>query len=411
VNRREIRRLAERAAIGGDAEALERLIRDHRALLQDPPEDSSFGGLPPHFTGADVRAIVADYQGFSTWEEFDAFSRQLADKTSPTARFEEAVEAIVSGDEATLERLLREHPELVHARSTRTHHSTLLLYVGANGVEGFRQKTPKNAARIAQMLIDAGANVNAVGDMYRGTTTVGLVATSVHPVTTGVQGELIDVLMKAGASLSRAVASDYTRGLLVNACLANGRGEGAQLVAAHGAELDLEGAAGVGRLDVVRTFVGDDGRLTNGATREQMSAGAFWACQYGHREIVEFLLERGLDVSGTHKGETLLHGAALGGRPDIVRLLLAHHAPVDVKDPSYEATPLGWALWGWGHRPGTAADPYYEVVTQLVDAGAPVDECWLTEEEFAADPRLVAALTRRPNSRAAALASRSTASS
>src|SRR5689334_23169869 len=88
---------------------------------------------------------IADDHHFDTREEYEAFTLELGDDTSPTARFEAAVDAVVSGDEATLDRLLRAHPELIHARSRRRHHSTLLLYVGANGVEGFRQKTPKNA--------------------------------------------------------------------------------------------------------------------------------------------------------------------------------------------------------------------------------------------------------------------------
>jgi hypothetical protein len=46
----------------------------------------------------------------------------------------------------TLERLLHAHPDLIRARSTRTHYSTLLRYVGANGVAGFRERTPQNAA-------------------------------------------------------------------------------------------------------------------------------------------------------------------------------------------------------------------------------------------------------------------------
>ena len=86
-------------------------------------------------SGSDARAIIAGNHHFGTWDEFEAFARELRDKTSPTARFEAAVDAVVSGDEAALDRLLRAHPELIHARSARPHHSTLLLYVGANGVE------------------------------------------------------------------------------------------------------------------------------------------------------------------------------------------------------------------------------------------------------------------------------------
>ncbi|HEY7496923.1 MAG TPA: ankyrin repeat domain-containing protein [Vicinamibacterales bacterium] len=393
----EINALAERAIIAGDVAALETLFRENEAVLrQGALEASGIEGLPPHFSSSDIKSIIAEKNNFSTWDEFAVFARERADESSPTARFEAAVDAIVRGDEATLDGLLRAHPELVHARSPRAHHSTLLLYVGANGVEGFRQKTPKNAARIAQRLIDAGANVNAVGDMYRGTTTIGLVATSVHPVTAGVQAEIIDVLMKAGASLDRAVASDYTDGLVVNACLANGRGEGAQIVAAHGATLDLEGAAGVGRLDVVKTFFDGGGRLKPNASSHQMAAGAFWACQYGHRDVVDYLLERGLDVTSGRRGETVLHGAALGGHPDIVRTLIARGAPIDVRDPSYRATPLGWAIWGLCHRsPEVPAERYYEVVGQLVAAGAPIEDDWLAEETISSDSKLVAALTRR----------------
>jgi hypothetical protein len=389
-------KLAERAVIAGDAAALERLLRDHGPLLREgEPKASWFRGLVPEFSGADVRAIIADNHHFATWDEFEAFARELRDEASPTARFEAAVDAVVNGDEAALDRLLRARPELIHARSRRSHHSTLLLYVGANGVEGFRQKTPTNAVRIAERLLAAGADVDAVGEMYRGTTTLGLVATSVHPVTTGVQAELIDVLVRAGASLAHAVAPDYTHGLVVNACLANGRGEGAQLVAQRGAALDLEGAAGVGRLDVVKSFFDEDGRLTRGATREQLVRGGFWASQYGHREVVEYLLERGLDPGESHGHATMLHGAALGGYPDIVRLLIARGAPADMRDDDYHATPLGWALHGAGHRGvRTPAERYYDVVRQLVAAGARVEDDWFADEQISSDAQLVAALTK-----------------
>lgn len=389
-------KLAERAFIAGDAAALEQLARDHEEILkQGEPRGSWFDGLPPRVSGSDVRRMIADNHGFATWDEFEAFAREWRDESSPTARFEAAVDAVVNGDEVTLDRLLRAHPELIRARSPRSHHSTLLLYVGANGIEPFRQKTPKNAARIAERLLAAGADVDAVGDMYRGTTTLGLVATSVHPVNTGVQEELIDVLVRAGASLARAVAPDYTHGRVVNACLANGRGEGARLVADRGAELDLEGAAGVGRLDVVKGFFDDRGDLAPGVSREQLLRGGIWACQYGHLDVVEFLLGQGVGLVKPGNDGTLLHNAALGGHPDIVRLLIAHGAPIDLKDNNHHATPLGWALWGVEHRTtGTAAEPYYDVIRELVTAGARVEDAWLSDEQVRADPQLLAALSR-----------------
>ena len=60
-----------------------------------------------------------------------------------------------------LKKLLREDPELIRARSTREHRATLLHYVSANGVESYRQKTPKNIVRITKLLLDAGAEAKA----------------------------------------------------------------------------------------------------------------------------------------------------------------------------------------------------------------------------------------------------------
>jgi hypothetical protein len=126
----------------------------------------------------------------------------LARANSAVSAFEAAADAIVSGDLVTLERLLREQPDLIRARSTREHRATLLHYVSANGVEGYRQKTPKNAVAVARLLLRAGAEVDAAADVYGGgCTTLGLVATSQHPLRAGVQNDLIDVLLEHGARL------------------------------------------------------------------------------------------------------------------------------------------------------------------------------------------------------------------
>jgi hypothetical protein len=87
--------------------------------------------------------------------------QELARTNSPVSAFEAAADAIVGGDMQTLRKLLAEDPRLVHQRSTREHHSTLLHYVSANGVEDFRQKTPKNIVEVANVLLDAGAEMDA----------------------------------------------------------------------------------------------------------------------------------------------------------------------------------------------------------------------------------------------------------
>ena len=396
-------RRVEQAVLSGDVETLEGLMREHGALLRQTPEDSWVGDLRQDGLGnrkdtnafPDARAIIAAKQHFDSWDRYTAFIKALGDRQSLVTQFEAAVDAVVAGDAETLERLLRQRPGLIRARSMRTHHSTLLLYVGANGVEQYRQRTPKNARQIAEMLLDAGADVDAIGDMYRGTTTLGLVATSVHPVQAGVQEALIDLLVARGASLDRAVAPDYTHGRVVNACLANGRGEGAELVARRGAPLDLEGAAGVGRLDVVKTFFPGDGSLASGATPDDVKSALKWACAYGHMDVVRFLLEHNVDITERHRGETALHHAAYGGHADIVALLLERGASVNVEDETWAGTPLGWALHAWSHGPTAAkADRYYTVVDLLRGAGAAVLPEWLDDERISTDPRMRAALAR-----------------
>jgi len=117
---------------------------------------------------ADAQFFVAREHGFASWPKFAAHVETLTRGNSPVANFEAAVDAIISGDTATLRTLLHKHPELVRARSTREHRSTLLHYVSANGVEDFRQKTPKNTVEIAEMLLKAGADVNAESEAYGG---------------------------------------------------------------------------------------------------------------------------------------------------------------------------------------------------------------------------------------------------
>jgi hypothetical protein len=373
----------------GDAAAVQR-IRQHHSRLGKLTDSEVRSG---RFVLTDAQLVIAREHGFESWPKFARHIEALSRTNSSTSKFESAVDAVVAGDTAALERMLRESPELIRARSTRRHRSTLLLYVGANGVEDYRQRSPKNAVEIAEVLLKAGADVNALGEMYGGSTTLGLVATSVHPLVTGVQEALIDTLLAHGASFEGAVAPDYTAGSIVNACLANGRGRAAAQLAERGARLDLEGAAGVGRMDVVRSFFNEDGSLKTNATKEQLKSGFNWACEYGRTRVVDFLLQHGIDVGERHIGATGLHWAALGARVESVKLLLERRAPVDVEDETWSGTPLGWALHGWlNPSPEIVRDGCYEAAALLVAEGSMVLPEWLASEKVRADPRMLAAL-------------------
>jgi ankyrin repeat protein len=222
--------------------------------------------------------------------------------------------------------------------------------------------------------------------VYGGSTTLGLAATSIHPEQAGVQNVLLQLLLDHGATLDAAVAQDYTRGLVVNACLANGRGHAAEFLANRGARLDLEGAAGVGRLDLVRNFFEDGtgdgtGALNAHATKEQMERAFLWACEYGRNPIVEFLLERGVPLlTMADTGETGLHWAVIGRQLDTIKLLLDRGASLEAKN-IYEGTALGQALWSAIH--GDQGVDYVPVIKALLQAGAQVEDgtlAWLARQ-------------------------------
>jgi ankyrin repeat protein len=377
---------------------LEREIeREEKRIASDWQRQRQSDERAARCTLADAQSFVARVHGFTDWPAFSGHIESLGRADSPVSAFESAADAIVEGDATRLGELLATHAGLVWARSTREHRSTLLHYVSANGVEDFRQKTPPNIVEIAGMLLDGGADINAESEAYGGgSTALGLAATSCHPEAAGVQIELLEMLIARGATLDTGDRS------IVNACLHNGRGIAAEFLAGRGARLDLEGAAGVGRLELVQSFFNEDGGLTPRATEEEMRNGFAWACEFGRTAVVEFLLDHvPVELRVRHHGQTGLHWAAYGGHADTVRLLLGRGAPVNAKDEAFDGTPLEWAIYQWGNSPKSAGrGSYYEVVAILVQAGGTLDPNWSGDDReriramqrAASDGRMQAAL-------------------
>jgi ankyrin repeat protein len=356
---------------------------------------------PPRATLAHAQYIIARVQGFANWTELVRHIETIAHTDSAVGRFEAAVDAIVTGDIDTLQRLLREHPELATARSSRTHRCALLHYVSANGVEGYRQKTPPNIVAITKLLLVAGADVDAKAECYgKNDTALGLTATSVHPQNAGVMIPMLETLVNAGADLR---SRDVGWGI-IRACLANGQPDAARWLVQHGAHMNLEEAAGMGRLDVVKAFVTPDGTLLNGATRRQLVEGFKYACGYGRNAaVIRYLLEADVDA-GVHgdDGSTGLHWAAYGGNAEVVELLLRHGAKADIRETTHGGKPLDWAMYAWGGegRPEAESPAFHRIIAMLVNAGAKVDPSWFEANEarrrigkrVAADPKMRAAL-------------------
>jgi ankyrin repeat protein len=306
----------------------------------------------------DARIVVAREHAFDTWDELATFTDRVA-HGGVVARFEQAAEWVIDGDLPSLDAALREDPMLVRARSVRTHHATLLHYVAANGVEGARQRTPRNVLAIAGALLDAGADANALAEMYGGRcTTLDLLVSSTPPHEAGVQTALAELLVSRGAAIEHE-GSRWSSALLT--ALTFGFGGTARALAARARPTtDLAVAAGLGAL-------GDCARLLPTADEASRQGALALAAMHGHARVVRLLLDTGTDPDrfnpdGIHAHSTPLHQAVSSDRLDVVRLLVERGARLDVRDLLYDGTPLDWALHE--HRAEIAA-----YLREAMDAG------------------------------------------
>jgi ankyrin repeat protein len=351
---RQVRQLIEGHRTG-DATAIKIVHENHPRFLDEtitwrPKFLSSADIQGAPFDLDDARLALARWYTFADWAALEEYVDAVS-VDGPVFWFESAVEAVVNGDLAALRALLRDHPELIRTRSTRktphdppVHGATLLHYVAANGVEGHRQKTPKNAVEIARMLLDAGADVDATAGMYGGQyTTMSMLVSSAHPAIAGLQATLAELLLDGGAAIEGRGSEQWKSPLMT--ALAFGYRDTAEALVRRGARVPtLAAAAGLGRLD-------DAIRLVPDADALDRHRALALAAQLGHVEIVRLLLDAGEDPNrynpeGNHGHSTPLHQAALAGHESVVRLLVERGARLDIRDTVWHGTPLGWALHG-----------------------------------------------------------------
>jgi hypothetical protein len=302
------------------------------------------------FDLVDGQLAIARWYDFRDWLSLAEWVEAVAEDSS-VEKFESAVEAVIHGDAAALAQLLGDNSSLVHARSTRIapfdpprHRATLLHYIGANGVEGYRERTPPNAVQIAKMLLEAGADPDALADMYGGQHgTMPMLVSSGHVAKAGLQIPLIDTLVDYGASVEAVGTGDWVSPLIT--ALAFGFRDAAEALVRRGARIAmLAAAAGLGRLE-------DSMRLLPGASTEDRHRALALAAQNGSAGVVRLLLDAGEDPNRynpkqSHAHSTPLHQAVWSGHMDVVRLLVEGGARLDIKDTIWHGTPLGWAEYG-----------------------------------------------------------------
>jgi ankyrin repeat protein len=193
--------------------------------------------------------------------------------------------AVRAGDVEAVQRLLRNDPALAAARlGSKDGGSATPLHLATDWPGYF-----PNGPQIVQLLINAGADPNAL-TTSRGSETAGPGdETPLHYAASSDDADVAEALIDGGADIEVPNGS-------IGTPLANAVGYGcwhvARLLVARGARVDkawLAGALGMlGRLDAI---LGSD-------PPAQDVSQAFWhACTGGQRRAAEYLLSRGADLN------------------------------------------------------------------------------------------------------------------
>ncbi len=167
-------------------------IWKHFVPLIGSPRDTI---MASPFSLEDALYTLAWEHGSADWPAVEALGDAELD-----GDFESAADAVVTGELGALGDLLGARPELAMARSAFGHGATLLHYVAADGVEIRRQKCPYNAAEVARLLLEAGADVHAKASFVGGSyDTMAMLMRSAPPEKAGLVEGLAEVLKGAGA--------------------------------------------------------------------------------------------------------------------------------------------------------------------------------------------------------------------
>ena len=303
------------AAARGDVAAVECLLGLGGSARHADPKATNYAAETAldqalRLDDEDVRDRLAELLRNDVTDEI----RPRNDDPVFAGKFEQAADAVVAGDADALAKLLADLPALAEARSARAHRCTLLNYLGANGFEHERQKTPPNAVQIIELLLAAGSDPNASSYAYRGgpgANTMALLTSSSHPQRAGLTIPMVAALARGGAE----IGAEYEL-----------------LCALHEADREKRLGDALGQIDVAAAAAAQ-AVVQAAATNERM--------------LLLALLDAGVDVNSPgNQSIRALHQAAFYGHEELVDVLLERGADLTLTDDLYNGTAAGWARAG-----------------------------------------------------------------
>jgi len=256
--------------------------------------------------------------------------------------FRRALAALDAGEADTLAQLLDSHPGLARQRLDTPaegyfRHPFLLCFIADNPIR--RGRLPGNIVVMAGVIVQAIRRQAADTLREQLEYALGLVATGRIPRECGVQAELIDLLIDAGAAPGDGVSA-----------LANGNPDAAWQLIRRGGKLTLAAAVGIG---FERAGVGsaeEVDRMITGTGKREKQLALVVAAFYGRADILARLIGVGMDPdaypdvdSGFHSHGTALHQAVSSGSLAAVKVLVEAGADAGKRDRIYDGTPLDWA--------------------------------------------------------------------
>jgi ankyrin repeat protein len=141
--------------------------------------------------------------------------------------------------------------------------------------------------------------------------------------------ELVKELVEAHPALVQARAPWNESA--VEAATQMGRRDIIEYLVSRGASVDFFTACALGRTDQVEAELRADPQRARARGVHDLPA-LYFAGVGGQLEIAELLLRHGADVNESAKGAAPIHGAVMGGRPELVSWMLSRGADPEMRD-------------------------------------------------------------------------------